>query len=123
MIASAQIEFEGKVHNLAQMAPYMQSTDREVRRQAEQKVMGFFKANEEKFDAIYDELVKVRHNMAKKLGFNNFVELAYARLKRSDYDHMMVKNYRDQVYKEVVPIVRTIIERKRTFRYSRFEKL
>lgn len=113
LIASAQIEFEGKVHNLAQMAPYMQSTDREVRRQAEQKVMGFFKANEEKFDAIYDELVKVRHNMAKKLGFNNFVELAYAKLKRSDYDHMMVKNYRDQVYKEVVPIVRTIIERKK----------
>ena len=112
LVASAQIEFDGKINNLSQMGPYMQSTDRKIRKQAEQKVMGFFKEHEEQFDTIYDELVKVRHQMAEKLGFENYVELAYARLGRSDYDHHMVKTFRDQVYREIVPIAKEIIAKK-----------
>lgn len=110
--ASAQIEFDGKVLNLSQMGPYAQSKDREVRRAAEAAVAGFFTENEDKYDEIYDKLVKTRVKIAKKLGFDSFIELAYARLSRTDYDKNMVANYRKQVYQEVVPYVKELMKDK-----------
>ena len=64
LVASAQIEFDGKTLTLAQLGPYAESTDREVRKAASDANYGFFDDNEEKFDEIYDQLVKLRHEIA-----------------------------------------------------------
>lgn len=110
--ASAKIEFDGNTYNLAQMSPFLQSTNRKIRKRAESSVSGFYEKNEAIFDDIYDQLVKVRTKIAKTLGFSNFVELGYARLGRIDYNHEMVANYRKQVYEDLVPIVKDIIKAK-----------
>ncbi len=89
--ASARIVFEGEERNLAQLEPFIQSKYREMRKRAYEASTNFYAENEEKFDNIFDKLVKVRHKIAKKLGYNNFVELAYVRMMRSDYDSNMVK--------------------------------
>ena len=86
LLASAEIEYDGKVLNLSQMGPYLQSKDREVRKEAAEKATEFFEENETKFDEIYDKLVKLRDRMAKKLGFENFTELGYLRMGRSESD-------------------------------------
>lgn len=111
LIASAKINFEGEERNLSQMGPFAQSKDRDMRKRAVEATTGFFKENEEKFDEIYDELVKVRSTIAKKLGYKNFVELAYARLTRSDYNADMVANYRKQVLENIVPLATKLKER------------
>ncbi|MGE4379189.1 MAG: M3 family oligoendopeptidase, partial [Candidatus Izemoplasmatales bacterium] len=70
-----------------------------------------FQENEEKLDRIYDELVKVRNQIAIELGYKNYVQLGYDRLGRTDYDYLDVKNYRDQIYRDVVPLVKELKER------------
>ena len=102
--ASAQIEFDGEVYNLASISPKMMDDDRDVRRRANEAYMKFFEDNEDKFDDIYDKLVKVRDKIAKKLGYENFIPLAYLRMDRLDYDQKMVENYRNQVIKDIVPL-------------------
>ncbi|WP_373897647.1 M3 family oligoendopeptidase [Haloimpatiens sp. FM7315] len=102
--ASAKIMFEGEERNLSELEPFMQSKDRAMRKRAYEASTNFYVENEEKFDEIYDELVKVRDKMAKKLGYKNFVELGYLRMMRSDYDAKMVANYRKQVLKYMVPV-------------------
>lgn len=109
--ASAQIMFEGKIRNLPQMTPFMESPDRDLRRRAQQAFTGFFAEHEAQFDDIYDRLVKVRDKIARKLGFKNFIPLAYARLSRSDYNSAMVANYRKQIRNDLIPL--TIALRKR----------
>lgn len=113
LIASAKIEFEGEVRNLSQMTPFMESKDRNIRKPAYEAFTKFFAENESEIDRIYDELVKVRHSMAKKLGFKDFVELGYCRLGRSDYNADMVANYRKQVFEELVPLVSELKDRQR----------
>jgi len=113
LIASAKIDFEGEIRNLSQMIPFMESEDRDMRRRATQKYVGFFEENEAEFDRIYDEMVKVRTSMAKKLGYENFVQMGYDRMSRSDYDARMVANYRKQVYEDLVPLVVELKERQR----------
>lgn len=112
LIASAQIEFDGGTYNLSQMAPFVQSTDRDVRHRAQLAVSKFFEENEAQLDRIYDDMVKVRTEIAHKLGYENFVQLGYDRFGRTDYNSKDVKGYRDQIYKEVVPLVNELTQRK-----------
>lgn len=102
--ASAKIMFEGEERNLAQLEPFIQSKDRKIRKKAYEAQTKFYVDNEARFDEIYDRLVKVRDKIAKKLGYKNFIELAYLRMQRSDYDAEMVANYRAQVLKYIVPV-------------------
>ena len=104
LIASAKIQFDGEEKNLSEMVPYTQSKDRNVRIEASKKVAHFFKENKDKFDKIYDGLVKVRTTIAQKLGYKNYVELGYARLSRLEYDSKMVASYRKQVLENIVPL-------------------
>lgn len=113
LIASAKIPFEGEERTLAQLVPFTQSPDRDIRKRSVEARFGFFQENEEKLDNIYDQLVKVRTRIARKLGFSSFVELAYARLSRTDYNADMVANFRKQVLKHIVPIATQLRERQR----------
>ena len=111
LIASAKIPFDGEERTLSQMAPYTQSKDRNIRKDAAKKVAEFFSAHKNDFDEIYDKLVKVRTEIAHKLGFKNYVELAYARLKRLDYNAQDVAGYRKQVLENIVPLHSELRER------------
>jgi len=104
LISSAKINFDGKTLNLSQMQPYMQSSCRKTRKEAYEKYSNFFNENINEFDAIYDKLVKLRHKIAVKLGYNNFIELGYLRMCRSDYNAQDVEGYRNQVLKYIVPL-------------------
>jgi len=105
LIASAQIEFDGKTLTLAQISPYGEHPDRNIRKAAHKATTDWMNSNAAKFDEIYDKMVKVRAGMAKKMGYENFVELGYYRMGRNCYDKDMVAKFRDGVAKYIVPIV------------------
>ena len=111
LLASAKIMFDGEERNLSGLGKYVLSEDRDVRASASSAKYNFFETHEEEIDTIYDELVKVRTRMAKKLGYNNFVELGYVRMMRSDYNPEMVKNFRKQVREYIVPVATSLYER------------
>lgn len=110
LLASAKIEFDGKINNLSQMTVYANSLDRKVRKAAELKRVEFMESIESKVDELYDKLVKVRTRMAQKLGYKNYVDFGYLRLGRSDYNSKDVAKYREQVLEYVVPVAKKIIE-------------
>ena len=111
LLASAKIDFEGEERTLAQLDPFTESKDREMRKKASETKFAFFAEHEEALDRIYDDLVKVRTEIAEKLGFKNFVELAYYRMMRTDYNAEMVANFRNQVKDFIVPIATKLKER------------
>lgn len=104
VMAGAKIKFNGQTYNLSQMGKFTTDVDRNVRKKATKAVAKFFEKNHEEIGQIYDDLVHVRDNMAKKLGFKNFIELGYARLGRLDYNDKDVANYREQIQEVFVPI-------------------
>lgn len=104
LIASARIPFHGKDRNLSELMKYRQDKDRTIRKAAWDATYKFFEDNMDKFDDIYDRLVKIRTNMARKLGFENFVELGYIRMSRTDYNADMVAKFRQQVKDCIVPL-------------------
>lgn len=112
LLSSAKIEFQGGTYNLSQMRPFTQDLNRETRHQAQLVVSNWFETNEHELDRIYDEMVHLRDEMAKKLGYENYVQLGYDNLGRTDYNYKDVKTYRDQIFESVVPLVTELQKRK-----------
>jgi M3 family oligoendopeptidase len=113
LLASAQLTIRGRTVNLAGLGPYAEDPDRAIRHEAEQIRWAFFEANAAALDDLYDQLVKLRHGMARKLGFPTFTPLGYRRLRRVDYGPEDVARYRDQVVRHVVPLVHRLLEARR----------
>ena len=111
LIASAEIDYKGETYNLSGLTPFMQSTDRQERKATSELYANFFQENLADFDRIYDELVKVRHEMATSLGFKDFVEMGYARMNRLDYTRSDVEVFRREVLEQIVPLSTYIYDR------------
>ena len=111
LVASASIMFEGQERNLSGLVPFMENQDRAVRKAAYEAYSGFFKEHEADFDRIYDELVHVRDKMAKKIGYENYVQMSYDGLLRTEYGPAEVKKYREAIEKNIVPLVVKLRER------------
>lgn len=113
LIASAQISFRDEVLNLSQIGKYLNDPDRQTRRVANEAKYGFYAGHEARLDSIYDELVHTRTDMAKKLGHENFIQLGYQRLRRTDYGPEQVAKFRAQIEQHVVPLAQRLKERQR----------
>ena len=113
LTAGAKIEFDGKSYNLAGLGPFHTHEDRDLRKRSYAARFQWFEENADEFDDLYDTLVKLRHEIATTLGYNNFVELGYLRMGRSDYGPDEVANFRKQIVDHVVPIVTRLLEQKK----------
>ncbi|MBQ7380305.1 MAG: M3 family oligoendopeptidase [Clostridia bacterium] len=107
-MSEMQFEFRGETMPLSALRGHLEDGDRETRRECAEAIGRGLQANAEQLDDYYDRLVKVRHTMATKLGYKNFVELGYYRMGRMDYDAEMVRKFRDNVKESLVPRVAAI---------------
>ncbi len=111
--ALAQLDVDGKTYNLSNITALEESADRNIRKKAADTKWGFYAEHREEMEQIYDDLVGVRTQIAKKLGFENYTELGYLRMNRSDYDQEMVAKFRDAVQKYIVPIASQLYEKQK----------
>ena len=102
--SEAAIEFEGETFNLSQLSVKLESTRRQTRKGAHKALDEYYMGKKETFDKIYDDMVKVRTTIAKKLGYSTYTELGYKLMERYDYGPGDVKKFRDAICRYIVPL-------------------
>ena len=110
ILTDSKIEFMGETKNFLQIQRLFTHEDREVRKGAFKAFSDFLKANEERFEEIWDELIKVRNEMGRNLGFENYLPVGYLNRGRLDYGEEQVKQFRKQVEEVIVPICTRLCE-------------
>lgn len=108
LIGSAELVFHNKKMNLSQIRFYFDSKDRSIRKEANETYWKFFLDNEKNFDDLYDKLVKIRHKIAIELGYESFIDLAYDRWGRNNFDKYDVKKLREDLFKIFIPLTKKI---------------
>lgn len=111
ILGSSKIEYKGNTYTIAQLGKFVNSSDRQVRKEVQKLIENFFKKHNDELGKVYDEMVKNRNDIAIKMGFNNFMEYQYKNLGRVDYDYEDVRKYRDQIYRVVLPIYKKLIRK------------
>ena len=105
MMAAMEFEFRGEKLPRPMLMKHAKSPDRATRREAYEVLGNTLKAHSQELDGIFHQLVQVRDRMARKMGYKNFVELGYYRMGRLCYGPEEVKKFRDNVRRDIVPVV------------------
>jgi len=104
-VSELTYDFRGEKLTLGALRKYMQDSDRATRREAYNALGTALGANAEYLDTIYDKMVKVRHQMAKKLGYENYVGLGYNLMGRVAYNKDDIRVFRENVLCDLVPVI------------------
>ena len=85
LMAGMEFPFRGEKLPRPMLMKHAKSPDRATRKEAYEVLGRTLQAHSQQLDGIFDQLVKVRDRMAKKMGYQNFVELGYYRMGRLCY--------------------------------------
>lgn len=102
--ATASTIFRGEECNFYALLKHMQSTNRQERKEAMMAWGDLYQRISGELDEIYDKLVQVRCRIARKLGFDSYIDFIYLQRGRYDYTARDVESFRRQVKEEVVPL-------------------
>ncbi len=105
LMAAMEFDFRGEKLPRPMLMKYAKSPDRATRKEAYEVLGNTLKAHSAELDGIFDQMVKVRDRMARKMGYKNFVELGYYRMGRLCYGPEEVKTFRENIRKDIVPVV------------------
>lgn len=104
LMARSEVEFRGERMNLSKLGGFLDRADRQTRMDAQRARAAFLAANAEELDRIFDELVHLRHAMARALGDDDYVPLAYRLRRRTSYGPDDVARFRASIVREIVPL-------------------
>lgn len=120
---SLTAEWDGEKLPLTMIYPHMESSDRETRKKAfqanDQAILSVFEIVDQKFD----QLITLRHRVAKNAGFERYSDYRFKQMKRFEWDQTDCYKFHDAVKKHVVPLAVKLAEQKKvnlgldTFKY------
>ena len=111
--AQAATAFRGEPCNFYGLLKHMQSTDRQERREAFAAWAGLYEKISPTLDEQYTKLTALRNEMARKMNFPSYTEMAYLSRRRFDYTQEDAARFREQVRQIVTPAVAEIREKQR----------
>ena len=103
--ASAVTDFRGEECNFYGLLKHMQSTDRAERKEAFEAWAALYEKISPELEAQYGEMVKLRNEMALKMGFKSYTDMAYIDRNRFDYKQEDAAKFREQVREIITPAV------------------
>ena len=107
-IGAMTVTFRGEERTLPQMAPFLEETDRSVRQEAWELSARRRLQDREALDDLFDEMKKLRIEIAHEAGFADFVEFAFRNRERFDYGPADTIRFHEAVERVVVPLASQI---------------
>jgi len=113
LIATCRVEIDGEERSFLGLQRLWAHEDREVRKAAFKAFSDFMRDHEAELEGIFDELIKIRTEIGKNLGYDNYLPVAYLNRGRISYGPEDVANFRKQVQEEIVPLCSELFERQK----------
>ena len=107
------VEFDGEERTFSQMALYFENTDRSIREAAWRTVVERMGQDSERLSGIYDELIRIRHQIALNAGFDDYRPYIFEAKHRYDYSIDDCLEFHDSIERVCVPMMRELQERRR----------
>ena len=112
LCGAMMVSFDGKERTMPQMAKYLEVTDRAVRQDAWEKIWKRRLQDREEMDAIFDQLLALRHSIARNADCEDYRRYAFRMYKRFDYTPEDCLRFHEAVERWVVPLLRNIGKRR-----------
>jgi len=110
---SLTVQFRGEEKTLIQMGKYLEEPDRPLRQEVWELVAKRRLQESEKFEEQFDQLVKLREQIAANAGFKNYRDYAFRSKGRFDYGPEDCVKFHEAVASEVMPVLRELQTQRR----------
>lgn len=110
MFSKLTVNFDGEDKTLIQMRQYQKSNDRKVREKAWRLVAERIMKESDEFNELFDELKKLRIQIAKNVGFKNYRDYMHQEKGRFDYTPQDIIEFHKSVEQVVVPFLKELSE-------------
>lgn len=109
-LMSLKFVFDNKEINLSGLSSYYNVSDEKLRKASYDKRYEILESLEENLDIIFDNLVKVRTEIANKLKFNSYADLCFVKMNRIGYTYADLDLLKENVRKYIAPILNILKE-------------
>ncbi len=107
------VEVNGTEYTLQQAAKFLESPDRELRKEVYLKIQERRKQDETALHDLYSSLIAKRHQIAINAGFDNYRDYKFKELGRFDYTKDDCFQFHEAVKLHVIPLVNDIYQHKK----------
>lgn len=108
------VTLDGQTYTLEQAANFLKDTNRNVRQKAWETIQERRLVNKDELNNLFDELVKLRHQVALNADFNNYRDYMFQALGRFDYTPEDCDDFATAIEKEIVPILKLQAQKRAT---------
>lgn len=102
-----------KEYTLQQAANFLKDNQRSLRQDVFEKIGDRRLQDREELDTLFDQLLKLRHQVALNAGYANYRDYAFAAMGRFDYSPEDCFRFHESIEKEIVPLLRNEAEKRR----------
>lgn len=119
-ITGAQyIEYNEQKLTMPQAAVYLKSTNRDIRELIYLKMTETRLKDADKLDNLFNELLKLRHQIALNAGYKNYRDYMFDALGRFDYTKEDCFKFHESIKTEILPVIKEFaIYRKKVLGYD-----
>lgn len=110
--AAQSIEHDGKKLTMQQAALLLKEQDESLRKEIYEKISERRRQDIDKFNSLFDELLKLRNQIALNAGYKNFRDYKLDAMGRFDYTVDDCRAFHRSIKEVIVPITKEIQERR-----------
>ncbi|GAA4210733.1 M3 family oligoendopeptidase [Pedobacter jeongneungensis] len=107
------VQINGQEYTLEQASIFIKDLNREVRENAWKTIQQRRLIDKDDLNILFDELIKLRNQVALNAGFENYRDYMFQALGRFDYTPQDCYDFANAIEKEIVPILKEQAEKRR----------
>ncbi|MBB6236330.1 oligoendopeptidase F [Pedobacter sp. AK013] len=107
------VELNGQEYTLEQASIFIKDLNREVRENAWKTIQQRRLVDKDDLNILFDDLIKLRNQVALNAGFENYRDYMFQALGRFDYTPQDCYDFANAIEKEIVPILKEQAEKRR----------
>jgi len=107
------VSIDGKEYTLEQASNFLKDTDRTIRQRTWETIQNRRRIDKDELNILFDELVRLRHQVALNAGFENYRDYMFQALGRFDYTPKDCYKFAEAIEQEIVPILKEQAEKRR----------
>jgi oligoendopeptidase F len=107
------VTIQGQEYTMEQASTFLKDQDRNLRREAFEKIAERRMKDKNLLNELLLELVNLRQKVAKNAGFENFRDYSFEALGRFDYGPKETAQFQEAIKLEIVPIMQQLAEKRK----------
>lgn len=109
LIGQLTVEIDGQTFTLPQASLFLELPDRARREEVWQKIHQARAAHADRIEALFDELIAIRTQIAQNAGFENYYDYRFRQLGRFDWSVELCHNFHSLVERSIRRLYRRLL--------------